>query len=151
MTLQVNWFFHKLDYVGIRLRAFLIIIIIRCSIPRLTEYSSASSLSAAIFYGPIMAFTAMKQLRYIYLIFKEALIDNCNPNASCQALTHLCITQITYLAVIVTLCIITVVLTMAERFATPSFRPLRAGLFVALGCFGILPVSIHPKCLFTSE
>merc|ERR1719222_1678960 len=28
---------------------------------------------------------------------------------------------------------------MAERFATPSFRPLRAGLFVALGCFGVFP------------
>ena len=61
------------------------------------------------------------------------------------------VSQAMYLAAIVILCLITVVLTMAERFATPSFRPLRAGLFVALGCFGILPVSIHPKCLFTSE
>ena len=53
----------------------------------------------------------------------------------------LCISQAMYLAAIVTLCILTIILTMAERFATPSFRPLRAGLFVALGCFGIFPVS----------
>ena len=46
------------------------------------EYPLASSLPAAIFHGPIMASTAMKQLRYIYLIFKEVLIDNCNPNES---------------------------------------------------------------------
>ena len=63
-------------------------------------------------------------------------------------MNHLRISQITYLAVIVRLCVITVVLTMAERFATPSFRPLRAGLFVALGCFGILPVSVP---LFASQ
>jgi len=83
---QVNWLFHKLDYVGISL------LIVGSYIPW-------------TYYG-------------LY----------CHETAKAM-----------YLAAIVTLCILTIILTMAERFATPSFRPLRAGLFVALGCFGIFP------------
>jgi len=44
-----------------------------------------------------------------------------------------------YLAVIALLSIATIVVTMADRFATPTYRPVRAFLFVCLGCFGIIP------------
>jgi len=43
-----------------------------------------------------------------------------------------------YLATIVLLCLATIV-TLADRFAAPVFRPVRAALFVTLGCFGLIP------------
>ena len=85
------------------------------------------------------------------LSFSKCLLATPLPLSCCTSswlswrLQSFCISQAIYLAAIVTLCIITVILTMAERFATPSFRPLRAGLFVALGCFGILPVRRGPS------
>lgn len=45
-----------------------------------------------------------------------------------------------YLATISLLCITTIIVTMAERFATPRYRPVRALLYVCLGCFGVIPM-----------
>merc|ERR1712112_77318 len=44
-----------------------------------------------------------------------------------------------YLSTIALLTVATTVVTMADRFATPTYRPVRALLFVCLGCFGLLP------------
>lgn len=44
-----------------------------------------------------------------------------------------------YLSIICVLCITTIIVTMAERFATPAYRPIRALLYVCLGCFGFIP------------
>jgi len=46
-----------------------------------------------------------------------------------------------YLGTMCVLCITTIIVTMAERFATPEYRPIRALLYVCLGCFGIIPVT----------
>jgi len=46
-----------------------------------------------------------------------------------------------YLIAISILCIITIIVTMARRFATPVYRPIRALLYVVLGCFGIIPAT----------
>jgi len=49
--------------------------------------------------------------------------------------------QAVYMGVIILLSVLTIILTLADRFATPVFRPLRAILFVTLGCFGLLPMT----------
>merc|ERR1712037_492999 len=49
--------------------------------------------------------------------------------------------QAVYMGVIILLSVLTIILTLADRFATPVFRPLRAILFVTLGCFGLLPMA----------
>jgi len=44
-----------------------------------------------------------------------------------------------YLATMCILSITTIIVTMAERFGTPRYRPIRALLYICLGCFGIIP------------
>merc|ERR1712156_909075 len=49
--------------------------------------------------------------------------------------------QAVYIGVICVLSALTIILTLADRFATPVFRPIRAILFVTLGCFGLVPAA----------
>jgi len=49
--------------------------------------------------------------------------------------------QAVYIGVICVLSALTIILTLADRFATPVFRPIRAILFVTLGCFGFVPAA----------
>jgi adiponectin receptor len=46
-----------------------------------------------------------------------------------------------YLGTITTFALATLVVSTAPRFATPRWRPTRAGLFSALGLFGLVPVA----------
>ena len=47
--------------------------------------------------------------------------------------------KIVYISIISVLSTITIFITMIDRFATASYRPIRAVLFVCLGLFGIFP------------
>merc|ERR1712071_639209 len=44
-----------------------------------------------------------------------------------------------YLITISILCLTTIVVTMSEWSAKPAWRPVRALLYVCLGCFGLIP------------
>lgn len=50
-------------------------------------------------------------------------------------------TKIGYLILIILLGTLTIVVSMSNHFSKPKFRPLRAGLFIALGLSGIIPAS----------
>jgi len=50
--------------------------------------------------------------------------------------------KVVYLTTISILAILTIVVTMFDCFSGPAYRPIRAGVFVALGGFGFVP-SIH--------
>lgn len=47
--------------------------------------------------------------------------------------------KVTYLALIIFLGTICIVVSMWDKFAQPQYRPLRAGVFVALGLSGVVP------------
>ncbi|TNN12633.1 Adiponectin receptor protein isoform 1 [Schistosoma japonicum] len=50
--------------------------------------------------------------------------------------------KVFYLALIVALGTAAVIISMSSKFATPPYRPLRAGVFIALGLSGVIP-SVH--------
>lgn len=50
--------------------------------------------------------------------------------------------KVVYLTTISLLAVATIIVTMMDRFSDPTYRPIRAGLFVCLGGFGLVP-SIH--------
>lgn len=50
--------------------------------------------------------------------------------------------KVVYLTTISLLAVGTIIVTMMDRFSNPTYRPIRAGLFVCLGGFGLVP-SIH--------
>lgn len=52
------------------------------------------------------------------------------------------VTKMTYIAVILALGVAAIVVSMWNKFASPKYRPLRAGLFIGLGLSGIIP-AIH--------
>ncbi|GFO23192.1 adiponectin receptor protein [Plakobranchus ocellatus] len=47
--------------------------------------------------------------------------------------------KVTYLALIIFLGTICIVVSMWDKFAQPQYRPLRAGVFIALGLSGVVP------------
>ncbi|KAK4469713.1 hypothetical protein MN116_007237 [Schistosoma mekongi] len=50
--------------------------------------------------------------------------------------------KVFYLALIVALGTAAIIISMSSKFATPPYRPLRAGVFIALGLSGVIP-SVH--------
>ncbi|XP_065070342.1 adiponectin receptor protein 1-like [Rhopilema esculentum] len=52
------------------------------------------------------------------------------------------LTQIGYLISVFVLGTLCIIVSLWDKFGTPKFRPLRAGLFLCLGCSGVVP-SIH--------
>lgn len=50
--------------------------------------------------------------------------------------------QIIYLTLIVVLGIVSIIVSMWDKFGEPKYRPLRAGVFVALGLSGVVP-AVH--------
>ena len=52
-------------------------------------------------------------------------------------------TRLIYMTAISLLGIVTIVITMMDRFATSEYRPMRAVLFVSLGGFGAVPACHH--------
>lgn len=52
-------------------------------------------------------------------------------------------TKIIYLAVIISLGIICITISMWDRFSRPDYRPVRAGAFMAFGLSGCVPVIHH--------
>ena len=52
-------------------------------------------------------------------------------------------TRLIYMTAISLLGVVTIVITMMDRFATSEYRPMRAVLFVSLGGFGAVPACHH--------
>ena len=52
-------------------------------------------------------------------------------------------TRVVYMTAISLLGIVTIIITMMDRFATSEYRPMRAVLFVSLGGFGAVPACHH--------
>lgn len=50
--------------------------------------------------------------------------------------------KITYIAMVSVLGTAAIIVSLWDRFSEPRYRPLRAGVFVAMGCSGILP-TVH--------
>ncbi|XP_065647016.1 adiponectin receptor protein 1 isoform X3 [Hydra vulgaris] len=48
--------------------------------------------------------------------------------------------KIAYLVSMMVLGICSIIVSLWDKFATPAFRPIRAGVFLALGCSGVIPV-----------
>jgi len=48
--------------------------------------------------------------------------------------------KIIYSTVIMVLGLSAIIVALWDKFATPAFRPVRAGLFIALGCSAVIPV-----------
>ena len=48
----------------------------------------------------------------------------------------------TYIIIVGVLCVACVVISLWKKFSTPKYRPLRFGLFVAFGVYGVIP-SVH--------
>jgi len=55
--------------------------------------------------------------------------------------------KVVYLATEIVLGISSIILALWDKFATPGFRAVRAGVFLALGCSGIIPV-IHMLIIY---
>ncbi|CAH8515371.1 unnamed protein product [Schistosoma curassoni] len=54
--------------------------------------------------------------------------------------------KVFYLALIGVLGIAAIIISMSSKFSTPPYRPLRAGVFIALGLSGVIP-SVHSTIL----
>ena len=50
--------------------------------------------------------------------------------------------KVTYIAMVVVLGIAAIVISLWDKFSESNYRPIRAGVFVAMGCSGIIP-TIH--------
>jgi len=50
--------------------------------------------------------------------------------------------RIVYMVTISTLGTLCIIISLWDKFSTPKFRPLRAGLFLTLGCSGVIP-AVH--------
>lgn len=55
--------------------------------------------------------------------------------------------KLIYSVCVTVLGIASIIVALWDKFATPAFRPIRAGVFLALGCSGVVPV-IHMLTLY---